>query len=162
MIVIEGRTYSMKLFTKISVGVLLAALAVSPVVAQFGGWAGGRFHKDPTAMIDHFGRVLDLTDAQKQAAKTLFSDAKAQAEPIASQLKQGHELMAAAVKGNRSDTEIIDIAARQGVLVGQLAAIHAKAMARFYAQLTPEQKTKADAIHDHMKSRFMGRFGAAQ
>jgi Spy/CpxP family protein refolding chaperone len=147
----------MKLFTKVLLGVVIAALAVSPLVAQF----RGAFHRDPSAIIDHFARVLDLTDTQKQAAKTIFSDAKAQAEPIATQLKQGHEVMAAAVKANKSDAEINDLATRQGVLMGQLAAIHAKAMARFYAQLTPEQKTKAEAIHDHMKSRFMNRFGAA-
>jgi Spy/CpxP family protein refolding chaperone len=147
----------MKLFTKGSLGVVIAALAISPLVAQF----RGPFHRDPAAMIDHFASVLDLTDAQKQAAKTIFSDAKAQAEPIVGQLKQGHEAMSAAVKANKSDAEINDLAARQGVLLGQLAAIHAKGMARFYAQLTPEQKTKADAIHDRMKSRFMNRFGSA-
>ena len=152
----------MKLFTKVSIGVALAALAVSPVVAQFGGWTGGRFHRDPAAIIDHFGRVLDLTDAQKQTATSLFNDAKAQAEPIVVQLKQGHESMAAAIKANKSDAEINDIAGKQGALIGQLAAIHSKAMAKFYAQLTPEQKTKADAIHDHIKARFMGRLQAAR
>jgi Spy/CpxP family protein refolding chaperone len=62
--------------------------------------------------------------------------------------------MTAAVKGNRSDAEIKDIADRQGALVGQLAFIRAKAMAQLYAQLTPEQKTKAEAIRDRIKSRF--------
>jgi len=152
----------MKLFTKVFIGVALVALAVSPVVAQFGGWAGGRFHRDPAIIIDHFGRVLDLTDTQKQAATSLFADAKAQAEPIVAQLKQGHESMAAAVKANKSDAEINDIAAKQGALIGQFAAIHSKAMAKFYAQLTPEQTTKADAIHDRMKARFMGRLQAAR
>jgi Spy/CpxP family protein refolding chaperone len=136
----------MKLFTKLSVGVILAALAVSPLVA--------RFRKDPAARIDHFSRVLHLTDTQKQTAKSIFEDARTQAQPIVTQLKQGHQSMTAAVKGNRSDAEINDIAARQGALVGQLASIHAKAMAQFYAQLTPEQKTKADAIYDRIKSRF--------
>ena len=84
------------------------------MVAQFGGWAGGRFHRDPAAIIDHFGRVLDLTDAQKQTATSLFNDAKAQAEPIVAQLKQGHESMAAAIKTNKSDAEINDIAGKQG------------------------------------------------
>ena len=92
----------------------------------------------------------------------LFNDAKAQAEPIVVQLKQGHESMAAAIKANKSDAEINDIAGKQGALIGQLAAIHSKAMAKFYAQLTPEQKNKADAIHDHIKARFMGRLQAAR
>ena len=148
----------MKLFTTIVIGVVLGALALRPLAAQF----RGHFHRDPAALIDHFGRVLDLTDTQKQTAKAIFSDAKTQAEPLVAQLKQAHESMAAAVKTNQSDAVIDDLAARQGALMGQLAAIHAKAMARFYTQLTPEQKTKADAIHDRIESRFMNRFGPAR
>jgi Spy/CpxP family protein refolding chaperone len=136
----------MRLFMKVSVGVILAALAVSPLVA--------RFRKDPAARFDHFSRVLHLTDTQKQTARSIFKDARTQAQPIVTQLKQGHEPMTAAVKGNRSDAEIKDIADRQGALVGQLAFIRAKAMAQLYAQLTPEQKTRTEAIRDRIKSRF--------
>ena len=136
----------MRLFMKVSVGVILAALAVSPLVA--------RFRKNPAGRIERFSRVLHLTDTQKQTARSIFQDVRTQAQPIVTQLKQGHESMTAAVKGNRSDADIKDIADRQGALVGQLAFIRAKAMAQLYAQLTPEQKTKAEAIRDRIKSRF--------
>src|SRR5262249_33588130 len=116
----------------------------------------------PDRTVEHIGTILDLTDAQKATAKNLFTDAKSQADPIVTQLKAGHTAMADAVKANKSDAEMNDLAARQGVLVGQLAAIHAKAMAKFYAQLTPDQKAKADRLHDQFQSRFMGRFSGAQ
>jgi Spy/CpxP family protein refolding chaperone len=156
----------MKLKYIILAGLAIVGLAVSPAIAQRHGWMGGfgagHFRHNPERMLDHVSTMLDLTDAQKQFAKTLLADTKSQAEPVITQLKQGHESMAAAIKANRSDTEIGDIATRQGALVGQLSAIHAKAMAKFYAQLTPDQKTKADQVHDRIKSRFMGRFGQAE
>lgn len=155
----------MTLRNKIFTGLAVIGLAVTPVIAQRQGWMGGfggHFQHNPERMVEHIGTILDLTDAQKTTAKALFADAKSQAEPIVTQLKAGHTAMAEAVKANKSDVEISDIAARQGVLVGQLAAIHAKAMAKFYAQLTPDQKAKADRLHDQFRSRFMSRFSAAQ
>jgi Spy/CpxP family protein refolding chaperone len=163
IVVKEGQTNMMTLRRKILIGLAAVGLVVTPIVAQVGGghgWFGaarGHFHRDPERMLEHLGILLDLTEAQKQAAKTLFTDARTQAEPVVAQLKQGHETMEAAVKGNRSDTEINDVAAKQGVLAGQLVAIHAKSMAKFYALLTPEQKAKADRVHDQIKSRFIGR-----
>lgn len=156
----------MKLRDKILVSLAVVGLAVSPLVAQRTGWMGGlgtgHFWNDPERMLAHVSAVLDLTDAQKQFAKALLADTKAQAQPLIAQLKQGHQAMEAAVKGNRSDTEIGDLASQQGVVIGQLAGIHAKAMAKFYAQLTSEQKAKADSVHDRIRSRFMGRFDRAQ
>lgn len=155
----------MTLRNKIFTGLAIIGLAITPVIAQRHGWMsgpGGPFQRNPERMVEHIGTILDLTDAQKTAAKALFTDAKSQAEPIVTQLKAGHTSMAEAVKANKSDAEINDLAGRQGVLVGQLAAIHAKAMAKFYAQLTPDQKAKADRLHDQFKSRFMGRITGAQ
>ena len=95
--------------------------------------------------MEFVNALLDLTDTQKQFAKTFIPGAKTEAEPVVAQLKQSR------------DAEIGDIATKSGVLVGQLAAIHSKAMAKFYAQLTPEQKTKVDRSHDRMQARFTGR-----
>ena len=57
-----------------------------------------------------------------------------------------------AVKAN--NTSAIDqLSQRQATLTAQLTALHSKAMASFYAQLTPEQKAKADEFHGRMKNR---------
>lgn len=109
--------------------------------------------------LEMLAGLLDLTEAQKQSAKSLFEQARAEAKPIAEQLRKGHEEMREAVTSGRSESELTAIAERQGVQMGQLAAVHAKQMAKFYAQLTPEQQQKAQKLHDTMRERMQSRFG---
>lgn len=44
------------------------------------------------------------------------------------------------------------IAEQQGARTGQLAAIHMKSMSKFYAMLSPAQKTKADELSAQFKA----------
>ena len=104
-----------------------------------------------------FLSALNLTEAQKAAAKSIFDQAKQESAPVIEQLKSGHEAMEAAVKANKSDAELNQIAASQGTLMGQLAGIHARSFARVYAQLTPEQKAKADELHAGFKRMIQRR-----
>jgi Spy/CpxP family protein refolding chaperone len=125
-----------------------------PGMGPGGGFGSGQ-------MLEHFATILDLTPAQKAFAEKLAADTKTQAEPITAQLTQVHDEMQAAVKSNNTGN-ISNIATRQGNLMGQLAALHAKAMASFYAQLTADQKAKFDKLHEGMQSRRDGmrqRFG---
>jgi Spy/CpxP family protein refolding chaperone len=103
-----------------------------------------------------FGRglaQLNLTDAQKQTMRQLMQDARTQAKPYADQLKQNRQDLETAIKSNNT-TAIPQLTERQAQLHGQVAAIRAKAMASFYAQLTPEQKAKADEMREQRKQRF--------
>ena len=112
--------------------------------------------------LQFLATYLDLTDAQKTAAQQIFSDAKAQSDPISAQLRQGHQDLAAAVKAGKSDAELTQLATTQGNLMGQLAAIHAKAFAKMYAQLTPAQQAKADQLHEIFAGAMMQHgFGGA-
>ena len=52
-----------------------------------------------------------------------------------------------AAKSNAVDAAIDQLAAALGTTSGQLAAIHTKAFAKFYALLTTEQRTKLDELH---------------
>ena len=101
---------------------------------------------------------LNLTPDQREKATAIMNEAKQSAEPIRAQLKQGHEALAAAVKANNTG-DIDRLANSQGVLMGQLAAIHAKAFAKVYTLLTPEQRQKADQMHERMKGMFEHRMG---
>jgi len=121
----------------------------SGTVAGQGGHLGG-------GMLGRAGAALDLTDAQKATAKQLFADSRQQSEPIVTQLRQVRTDMQAAVKANNT-AQIATLAARQGQLEGQLAEIRAQGMAAFYAQLTPEQKAKADDLHQKMGDRAAAR-----
>jgi protein CpxP len=143
-----------KRLAAVTAGVLV--LTVSLAIAQ--GPAGGhRPGGDPVAMLSV---TLSLTDSQKAAVQTIFDQAKQESQPIADQLKQEHETIAAAVKAQKSDAELATLATAQGKLMGQLAAIHVKAFSHVYALLTPEQRDKADQLHQQMSGMFGSHFGA--
>jgi len=108
------------------------------------------------AFRQHMFQALNLTDAQKEQAKTIFQQARQTAQPVSEQLKQNRQAMAAAVKANDA-TQIEQLAAQQGNLRGQLIAIRSGAMAKFYTNLTPEQRAKADQMHQQMQQRMQQR-----
>jgi Spy/CpxP family protein refolding chaperone len=116
-----------------------------------------RGHNRGGHFFDRAATQLDLTDAQKQFAQSLFRENRAAAQPLMQQLRQGREEMAAAVKAN-NDAEITRIANQQAQLTAQLHALRAKSLAKFYAQLTPEQRAKADSMYSNLENRFGRRF----
>ena len=95
---------------------------------------------------------LNLATAQKQQAKTIFGDARQKAEPIRQEMRQNREALYAAVKANNT-SQIERLSSHQGELQGKALAIRSEARAKFYAILTPEQRTKADQMHQQMQSR---------
>lgn len=101
-------------------------------------------------------RQLNLTDAQKQQAKTILQQAKQNAEPLRQQLKTNREALAAAVKAN-DVAQIHSLSAQQGNLQGQLLGIRSDARAKVYATLTPEQKAKADEMRQKIRERMKQR-----
>jgi DNA anti-recombination protein RmuC len=91
-------------------------------------------------------QALNLTAAQKQQAKTIFQQTRLTAQPLAQELKQNHQALQAAVKaGNDSETQ--QLATVRGHILGQVAAIRAQALAKFYGNLTPDQRARADEMH---------------
>lgn len=87
-------------------------------------------------------KALNLTDAQKQQAKTIRQNTRQQAQPLAQQLKTDRQALNAAVQAGDS-AKIQQLSAQVGTLQGQVLAIRAGGRAQFYALLTPDQKTKA-------------------
>src|SRR5574340_184755 len=134
-----------------------AALAAGMLFAQTPAPAPppgpGRHHQgqagDRTGHLDRMAQFLNLTPQQQEQVKAIFDQAKQSATPIQQQLKQGRETMFNAAKAG-NDASVDSAATSQGVLIGQLMAIHAKAMGKVYQLLTPEQKQKAG----HMRQRF--------
>jgi Spy/CpxP family protein refolding chaperone len=131
-----------------------AAIAVGLATAGFAAQDGrhGRGFGHRGGMFERAGAALNLTDTQKEFAKQLAADTRTQAKPIMQELRQNRQDLAAAVKAN-NPTAINTLTQRQGELSAQLSALHAKSMASFYAQLTPEQRVKADEMHSRMKDR---------
>jgi Spy/CpxP family protein refolding chaperone len=105
-----------------------------------------------------FGRqqmmqALNLTAAQRQQADTIFSDARQKAQPIRQEIRQNKTALYAAVKANDT-SEIERLSSEQGRLRGQALAIRSEAKAKFYAILTPEQRTKWDQMQQQMRQRM--------
>ncbi len=88
---------------------------------------------------------LNLSEAQKEQAKTIFQQARQSAQPMVQRLRQDREAMRAAVKANDT-TKIQQLSVTEGKLRGEIMAVHAGAMAKFYQTLTPEQRAKADRL----------------
>ena len=149
------RTFTILASAALAVGLAAAQAPAGPGHHGFG--PGGAMHGGQF-FARHVADALGLTDAQKEQAKAIFQGAREESQPLAAQLKQNHKAVADAVKTGKSEAEIQQLAQSQGPLLGQLAGIHAKAMAKFYGILTPEQRDKADKMHDQMMQHFGGRF----
>lgn len=104
--------------------------------------------------LDNLTQALNLTDSQKARAQNIFQTARQAAQPIRQELKQNREKLRAAAKVSNNDSEIQRLAAEQGRLLGKLIAIHTEASAKFYQILTPEQRVKADEMHERFRQRM--------
>ena len=102
---------------------------------------------------------LDLTESQKAEAETIFKSAHESAEPFVTQVKQGHEVLVDAIKAGKSEQELGQLTDQQGAVVGKVGKIYATAFARFYTTLTPEQKEKAEDLHQQFREFRGHRFG---
>jgi Spy/CpxP family protein refolding chaperone len=128
---------------------LLNAIAVATLAAAMAfGQNAGR-----GAMMGRFGADLNLTDAQKQQAQSIFSASRESARSLDAQLKQSREALAAAVKSGASDAEIDKLSNNLAPLLAQTTANHAKTFAKFYSILTQEQK---DKIGDRFNGMMFG------
>ena len=111
-------------------------------------------------MFDRMATKLNLTDDQKQQAKSIMGSARESSKPVRDQLRQDRLALKDAVKAGKSDAEIDQISANLGRDTAQMTAIRTKAFAKVYALLTPEQRTQADQLTDH--PRGMGGHGHGQ
>jgi protein CpxP len=126
---------------------LIAAIAAGLAIAQPAVPARGAGRQ---AARHRMMKALDLTDAQKQQARLIFQQARETAQPVAKQLKDNREALQAAIKANNA-AQIQTLSAQSGALQGQLAAVRSQAMAKFYANLTPEQQARAEEIRSRRK-----------
>jgi Spy/CpxP family protein refolding chaperone len=101
-------------------------------------------------------QALNLTAAQKEHAKAIFQQARDAAKPVRGQLRQNRDAMTAAVKAD-NQTQIAQLSAERGKLMGQLTTTRTEAMAKFYHELTPQQRVKADQMHQRFQARMRER-----
>ena len=127
----------------------VTALAAGMAFGQ-GAPAQNPPHAGRGMMMGRMAADLNLTDAQKQQAQSIFAAARQSAQPLQEQMKQNREALAAAVKSGASDAEIDRLSNNLAPLLAQSTAIHTKAFAKFYGILTPEQKDKLGSRFEQM------------
>ncbi len=96
--------------------------------------------------LEYLTLVLNLTDAQKEQARSTFDAAAETSRPLMEQLGPARQALHNAPKESRTDSQIDALAATVGSLEGQLAAIQTKAQVRFYNLLTTEQRDRLDKL----------------
>lgn len=138
----------------------LALLAGTLAFGQMMGTTAGTPPSPATIAqmrINQLSHTLNLTDAQKTTALSIFTTAITSAQTIQASLQTNHQSLADAIKKN--DTATIDsLSTAAGALHGKLMAINAKADAAFYQILTTDQKALYDAM-PHGGGRGPGGFG---
>ena len=112
------------------------------------------------AMRQRFMQALNLTDAQRAQAKAIFQKARTSVQPVRQELRQNHQAMLEAVH-NDNEAAIRTLSRAQADLRSQVVASRNVALAQFYKILTPEQRAKADQMHQAMRQRFEQRRAAA-
>ena len=103
--------------------------------------------------LERLSTTLNLTADQQQQARTIFSDTHQQARPLMKQLHESRKALSAAVRAGDSG-EIDRLCNAQAPLLAQMAAIHAKGLAKFYSTLNADQKAKFNTM-GHDRGMFM-------
>ena len=108
-------------------------------------------HRAPGGqMMQRLSTRLNLTADQQQQAKAIFQQSRQQMKALAPKLKEERQSVAAAVKSD-NEPQIDQVLQQNAPLNAQARAIHAKAMAKFYQLLTPDQKAKFDQGRSRMR-----------
>jgi Spy/CpxP family protein refolding chaperone len=120
---------------------LLPFLAAGILSAQP---AAAPHHRAPGGqMVQRLSSRLNLTADQQTQAKAIFQASREQMKSLQPQLKSEHQAMSTAIKSD-NEQQIDQLTQQNAQLNAQARAIHAKAMAKFYQLLTPDQKAKFD------------------
>jgi Spy/CpxP family protein refolding chaperone len=152
-------------YTRWALGAVLVLAAAGIVYGQArrhheGGWGmhgdmmggpmmGGR-------MLGHVARYLDLSEAQKAQIKTMWQAEKPATMPLIQQLANGRKQMLALTgNGTFDQAKVQTLATQQAQTLVQLMVTKERLQSEIYNKvLTPEQRTKADAMRQKQSQRI--------
>ena len=126
------------------------AIAAGAALAHEGGWHGGPGMGEGMELL----HSLNLSDAQKEQARTIEKAGWAQAKPIMEQMHSVHEQMATALltSGPVTAEQLAPMVTQEEQLKSQLDQIHLNALVQIRALLTPEQIAQAAATHSKLEA----------
>ena len=145
-------------YVALALALIVSAGAVTAV------WAHNRAGGPGGMMFGHrlgwIARKLDLTDTQKTQIESMIQAERPNFQPLVKQLAAEHQQMLAATRGGSFDeAQVRPLANQQAQTLADLMVIRERVISKVYnTVLTPDQKTKADALRqqmlDHMTRRF--------
>jgi Spy/CpxP family protein refolding chaperone len=104
--------------------------------------------------MQRFANRLDLTDAQRHQVDAIVKEDRTKMKPIIEQLKTGREQLDALSKTTPFDETKVRAAAKaQADKLADLIVAKEQTRSRIWALLTPEQRAKADQMHQAWKAR---------
>ena len=134
---------------------VMAAIAVSQTVRRAHMRGDGMFGGP---MLGYYVHKLDLTDAQQAQVKAIITKEKPALQPLMLQVAQGHsQLRDLVMNGNFDEAKARELAAQQTQTMTELAVQHARIASEMVQVLTPEQKTKLNALITQHEQRMMNR-----
>jgi len=119
---------------------------------HYGEWKGHHRH---FGRHGHFGlwKKLNLTDAQRNQIKTIVSEERPKMKPLFEQLKAGREQLNVLVKsGPFDEVKVGAIAKAQADTLADMIVEKQRMKSMMYAVLTPEQRAKAEKLHEAWKT----------
>ena len=146
----------MKTRILVAAGAILAAVGAAV-------WAQGQ-GMGPHGPFGHFGgfgpfaahhglRQLDLTDDQKTQIKGILKSHREEFHASLEKLRTLHQTVGKIAHQQEIDEAAIRAAVGQAVgPLGDLAVLHVRVRQEIDAVLTPEQRLKAEALHEKLRS----------
>jgi Spy/CpxP family protein refolding chaperone len=107
-------------------------------------------------MVHRLTRELNLTPDQQTQARKIFEQARQQAQSLNPALRGQRQALSAAIKSD-NESQIDQIALQGAQTNARARAIHAKATAKLYSILSPDQKAKFDQVRAAGRSEVRGR-----
>jgi Spy/CpxP family protein refolding chaperone len=145
-------------YIAIALALVVSAGAVTAV------WAHNRAGGPGGMMFGHrmgwIARKLDLTDAQKTEIQSMIQAERPNFEPLVKQLAADHQQMLTATRGGSFDeAQVRTLANQEAQTLADLMVIRERVISKVYnTVLTPDQRTKADALRQQMLDRMTKRF----
>jgi periplasmic protein CpxP/Spy len=147
-----------KYFGIVAVGLLVAvmgAIAVSQTVRRVHMHGEGMFGEGGP-MMGHFGRALNLTDAQRAQVKSIMAKEKPTFQPLMLQMAQSHQqLQQLLMSSGFDEAKVRELAAAQTQTMTELMVQRARVQSEMLQVLTPDQKTKLSTMMTEHSQRMM-------
>jgi Spy/CpxP family protein refolding chaperone len=143
-------------------GALAGAGALHGRVLAHDGASGPHGGTMAARFLEHvhaFFQELQLTSEQRAQAHTVLMSHRDEFHAGLGRLKTAHQALHDAVTRDGDEAAIKAAAGQVGAAVAELAAIKAKAHQELRALLTPDQRDKAEAMHERMIGRMQGLHG---